>query len=164
MRGGAETAPGFDAFGVGRPIPGAVGGEQRGAGALAHGQGTIPAGDHGRNRRPAHPQGGDHERGADRQDRRFHPQSAGLLHGLRPGSHPRDATDAGHGTDLFQRQARANDTGHAGAAGQDRREKPLFRQHHHEEEFPRWPHHHRGREQRNGPCQPSHQGVAGGRG
>lgn len=52
MRGGAETAPGFDAFGVGRPIPGAVGGEQRGAGALAHGQGTIPAGDHGRNRDP----------------------------------------------------------------------------------------------------------------
>ena len=164
MRGGAETASGADTFGVGRPIPGAVGGEQRGAGPLAHGQGTVPAGDHGRNRRPAHPQGGDHERGADRQDRRFYPEPAGLLHGLRPGPHPRDAADVGHGADLFQRPACAHDTGHAGAAGQDRREKPLFRQHHHEEEFPRRPHHHRGREQRDRPCQPSYQGAAGRRG
>ena len=44
------------------------------------------------------------------------------------------------------------------------REKPLLRQHHHEEEFPRRPHHHRGREQRDRPCKPPYQGAAGRRG
>ena len=37
-------------------------------GTVAHRQGSVPAGDHGRHRRPAYPQGGHHERGPDRKD------------------------------------------------------------------------------------------------
>ena len=131
---------------------------------MAHGQGPLPAGDHGRHRRPAHPKSGDYERGADREDGRLHPEPAGVLHGLRTGPHPGHAADAGHGADLQQGPAGPHDPGHAGAAEQGGREEPVQREHHHEEELPGRTHHHRGREQRHGTGQPPHQGTAGGRG
>ena len=66
---------------VGRYVPGPLGGEQRSAWALAHGQRPVPAGDHGRYGRPPCAKGGHHDRRTDRENGYAH-EPAGLLHAL----------------------------------------------------------------------------------
>jgi len=136
VRAGIEAATVADSKPVGRQIPDAECGKQRGACALAHGKSTVPAGDHGRHRGPAYSPGYHHERRTDRKNRRLHPEYHRILHGLLPCPHACDTAYYRHGPDVFKGPAGTNAAGYAGAAREGRREKPVFREHDLEEELP----------------------------
>ena len=158
-----EAAAGADTFPVGGYVPDAIGGEQRRAWALAHGQCAVPAGDHGCHGRPSCTKGGYHDRRADRENGHAH-ESAGLLYALLPGPGAGDTADTRHGAGVQQRLSRSYAAGYTGAAGACGYQEPVQREHHLEKELPRRPCHHHWGQQRGGPAYAAYQGDTGGRG
>ena len=95
--------------------------------------------------------------GADSQHRR-------LLHELLPGSHYDRAAHREPGRELFKRPSGNHDPGYADSPGAGGQQKPLLRQHYHQEKFPRRTADDHRRKLADRSSWPPHQGAAGGRG
>ena len=101
---------------VGGPEPEAVPGEQRGARAVDHLPGGVPAGDDGRGLGPVRRDRRGHVLRAGGQDG-SHQQRDRVPHPPGPGADPSGAADDRDGGDLEQGPARADAAGHARPAG-----------------------------------------------